>query len=155
MKYNKTIITTSTLIIGIVLALYLSKDTLILKYNTDVNTDVDVTKAVSRVRGDNATISTTTPSGVKAIISFTPCDSADFVSCFGSGRADPIEIGGQIMYDLVSTAETISFGMVSRTNNNLPYVIDIDLGKNIYTMSDYDYFKKSVPTLMRYNKVYK
>ena len=91
-------------------------------------------------------ISTTTPLGAKVVISFYRCDDVDFATCFGTGASDPVEIGEQTVYDLVSTSEKINFGVTSRANNKWPYIISVDFGDEIYTMEDYSYFKKSVPS---------
>ncbi|MDB5259851.1 MAG: hypothetical protein JWN37_82 [Candidatus Nomurabacteria bacterium] len=104
--------------------------------------------SIQKKEGD-ITVSTTTPKGQKVMITFSPCDTEDTSSCFGSDAFFNNQTSHISTWDLVSTSNEIDFGVMSNSGQKWPYTVRVDFGTHIYTMEEYDYFKNILPLLFK------
>lgn len=87
------------------------------------------------------------PEGNPVEVSFTPCDSVDVTTCFGSGARPLGKVGNVLLWDLITTSNQLLFGLESEVGTSPHYVVRIDMKGGGYTSTDYEYFKNKVPSL--------
>lgn len=87
------------------------------------------------------------PEGNPVEVSFTPCDSVDITTCFGSGARPLGKVDNVLLWDLITTSNQLLFGIESEVGAGPHYVVRIDMKGKGYTPTDYEYFKNKVPSI--------